>query len=137
MVTKENMGDNVGQGGQMGKSGRHERCIDFLSFSLFFFFQRIMYVHRVLGAAWGSLNNPCDFAGPWNYFCDEPMILMDPSMFETKHGLQKCNNTRFIWRTMKAEIYLFFFGASVMQNTCSRRLDESQKRKRHMYIRPV
>ena len=29
MVTKENMGDNVGQGGQMGKSGRREMCIDF------------------------------------------------------------------------------------------------------------
>ena len=40
MVTKENMGDNVGQGGQMGKSGRHERCIDFLSFSLFFFLSK-------------------------------------------------------------------------------------------------
>ena len=107
-MTKENMGDNVGQGGQMGKSGRHESCIDFFIIFSFFFFQRIMYVHRVLGAAWGSLNNPCDFAGPWNFFCDEPMILMDPSMFETKHGLQKCNNTRFIWRTMKAEIYPFF-----------------------------
>ena len=50
-MTKENMGDNVGRGdGQMGKSGRREMCIDFDHY-LFFFFQRIMYVHRVLGAA--------------------------------------------------------------------------------------
>ena len=51
IVTKENTGDNVGRGdGQMGKSGRREMCIDFDHY-LFFFFQRIMYVHRVLGAA--------------------------------------------------------------------------------------